>query len=123
MLDQAIFAAGDLEEDGLSLYGIAQDPPPDDGDQRAILLANGPASPALPHYDGVRVDGWVYVEWSTGEIELYDLEADPSQLQSRHTDVELAEVREHLAGVLDELRDCAGESCRVTTDVPQPDEG
>lgn len=108
------------ELDGRSLLALAEDPPDGDADPRAILIANGPGTEVLPHYDGVRVDGWVYLEWETGELELYDLEADPSQLESLHTAITHTEVREQLAALLDQLRDCVGEQCDVFASIPRP---
>ncbi|OWY60876.1 hypothetical protein B7486_66810, partial [cyanobacterium TDX16] len=109
-----------VEQDGRSLFPLAQDPPSEDGDPRAMLLENGPSSAVLPHYDGVRVDGWVYVEWETGELELYDLREDPSQLESLHTSVDHAEVREQLAALLDQLRTCEGSACDAYASVSYP---
>lgn len=37
-----------------------------------------------PSYCGVRTAGWKYVYYQTGERELYDLTADPYEMQSRH---------------------------------------
>jgi arylsulfatase A-like enzyme len=109
-----------VAQDGRSLLPLAQDPPSDDADPRAMLLENGPSTTNLPHYDGVRVDGWVYVEWETGELELYDLREDPSQLESLHTSLEHAEVREQLAALLGQLRSCVGSECDAFASVSRP---
>jgi arylsulfatase A-like enzyme len=34
-------------------------------------------------YDGIRIPGWTYAEYANGDKELYDLTADPYQLQNR----------------------------------------
>jgi N-acetylglucosamine-6-sulfatase len=49
-------------------------------------LSTGPSDPGGPSYCGVRTDGYKYVEYATGERELYDLRADPAELTSRHDD-------------------------------------
>ena len=49
-------------------------------------LSTGPNDPGGPSYCGVRSDRYKYVEYSTGESELYDLRADPAELTSRHDD-------------------------------------
>jgi hypothetical protein len=38
----------------------------------------------IPEYSGLRTDRYAYVEYVTGEKELYDLRADPYQLSSLH---------------------------------------
>lgn len=58
-------------------------------------------------YSAVRTDRYVYAE--TGlEQELYDLAADPFQLQSRHNDPSLAPVEAALDALLAKLTACAG---------------
>jgi N-acetylglucosamine-6-sulfatase len=52
-------------------------------------------------------------EGSPGERELYDMEADPHQLESLHDDPAHADKRVELAAHLAALRDCAGDSCRI----------
>jgi len=106
--------------DGRSLYPVAMAPPDEGEEQRAILLENGPTQPQAPHFEGIRVDGWTYVEWDTGELELYDREADPSQLESLHLSPDHAEVRAQLAEALDLLRGCEGEQCDVFLSVDRP---
>jgi N-acetylglucosamine-6-sulfatase len=61
---------------------------------------------------GVRNRRYVYAEHPDGEKELYDLAADPFQLESVHEDPAYSEVRELLAERLDALRTCAGASCQ-----------
>lgn len=50
---------------------------------RADFLAEGwPVY--FPAWAAVREERWKYVEWATGETELYDLAVDPFELQSLH---------------------------------------
>lgn len=77
---------------------------------RAVLLeAGGPYSRDL----GVRTDRWAYFALATGERELYDLDADPDQLDNRVDDPALADVQQQLAERLQALRVCRGEGCRA----------
>ena len=61
---------------------------------------------------GLRTPRYAYFEHPTGEVELYDLRADPLQLQSRHAGPPYADVRARLARRLDALRGCRGSGCR-----------
>lgn len=66
-----------------------------------------------PSYTAVRSsDGTVYVEHDGGEVEMYDLDDDPDQLDSVHADPAYAARRAAAAARLAELRTCAGSSCR-----------
>lgn len=69
-------------------------------------------NPAKPSYEAIRTARWLYVEYHTGARELYDLQADPLQLVSRHDAPALRAVRADLARRLAKLRKCAGKSCR-----------
>ena len=46
-----------------------------------ILIEHG-GGVAVPAYCGVRVQGWTFVRYATGEEELYDLSADPWETQN-----------------------------------------
>jgi arylsulfatase A-like enzyme len=60
----------------------------------------------VPSYFGVRdvAQGWLWVEYETGERELYDLALDPDQLENRADDPTYASVRAQLEARLDVLR-------------------
>ncbi|HYG64656.1 MAG TPA: sulfatase/phosphatase domain-containing protein, partial [Thermoanaerobaculia bacterium] len=96
--------------DGRSLIELAQNP--DAGKDRTLLVEGFSRNRNQVTYAGVRTDRWLYVEYQNGGRELYDLERDPRQLQSRHADPALANVRADLAGRLGRLRTCAGEGCQ-----------
>ena len=55
----------------------------------------------------------MYAEHDTGETELYDLQNDPLELQSRHDRPRVRRGEAELADRLDDLETCAGESCRM----------
>lgn len=59
-------------------------------------------------FSSIQRDGLVYTQWWTGERELYDLTADPHQLESLHDDPAYAERLGELTRALDDLRACAG---------------
>ncbi len=58
-----------------------------------------------PDYFGVRdvTNGYTYVEHESGETELYDLTADPAQLENKADDPSYAATRERLSERLEEL--------------------
>jgi N-acetylglucosamine-6-sulfatase len=65
---------------------------------------------AIPQFAAVRTKDYLYVEYVTGERELYDLNADPYQLESMHSTADPALLQE-LSQRLARLKSCAGKSC------------
>jgi N-acetylglucosamine-6-sulfatase len=64
------------------------------------------------NYQAVRTDRYLYSRYGTGEQELYDLQTDPFELQSRHNDPAYGTVRASLDRLLAETKKCAGGVCR-----------
>ena len=89
--------------DGTSLLPLARDPLTELG--RDVLLET-------PSYAAIRTPRYKYVEYTSGDRELYDLVTDPHELSSRHADSSLAGVRTELARRLAELRRGSGATCR-----------
>jgi hypothetical protein len=121
ILDAAGATAG-LTEDGRSLLPFAAHPDRFHG--RELLLEKGDVldnddDGVVPSgtFAAVRTSRYVYVANATGELELYDLEADPYQLQSQITNPAYDAVEAALAARLAPLRSCAGESCRTKPDL------
>ena len=97
--------------DGVSLLELARRPSIFAG--RDILLEDGPnGGPGNPRYSAVRTSRYKYVEYATGERELYDLRYDPYEQRSLHASPGYADVREGLAAKLARLRGCSGASCQ-----------
>ncbi|QVT78916.1 Multifunctional alkaline phosphatase superfamily protein [Nocardioides aquaticus] len=67
---------------------------------------------------GLRVPQYAFHRYRDGAGELYDLRADPAQLENRFDDPALADVRAVLEGTLRDLKDCKGKTCRT----PMPEE-
>jgi N-acetylglucosamine-6-sulfatase len=99
-----------LVMDGRSLIPIAQDPSVAQGRQ---LLIEQPSFGEQPSFTAMRTARYKYAEHGSGEKELYDLQNDPFELQSRHDDPVYAPVKALLADRLHQLRNCAGPSCRA----------
>jgi N-acetylglucosamine-6-sulfatase len=99
------------ELDGQSLLPFARSaalPGP-----RQILLEGPPrGNSSTPRFTGLRTRHRVYVEYSDGERELYDLRTDPYELDNRAHDPALAGVVSRLAQRLATLRGCAAADCR-----------
>jgi arylsulfatase A-like enzyme len=90
--------------------------------------AAGPALPfqaplgqAVLPYQAIRTDRYVYIEYGTGERELYDLAVDPWQISSKHLDPAYLRTQLALAVALTKLRLCGGAGCRAQTgSTPDP---
>ena len=67
-------------------------------------------------FEAVRTGTHKYVEYANGEIELYDLQADPYELESIHEGAD-ASLVEDLAARLEALRTCSGDGCREAEDA------
>lgn len=108
---KAARATPGLVQDGVSLVDVANAPQAYAG--RAILLANGPTGPVEhPQYHAIRTGRYKYVEYVTGERELYDLQVDPFEQRSVHRVRRYRDIRAQLATRLRSLRTCAGATCR-----------
>jgi len=93
--------------------------PPDELPAAAVAsLTSLPArAPGLTPYQGLRTAQYTYVEYTTGELELYDVQADPYQLQNLAATADSV-LLEQLSTRLQELSACAGASCRRIEDAP-----
>jgi arylsulfatase A-like enzyme len=77
------------------------------------------APEAIPSHAGFRAGSYKYVQYQTGEIELYLLEKDPFELENR-AGAAAAAVLDALSAHLAPLRDCAGEDCRGAEGAAPP---
>jgi hypothetical protein len=98
-----------------------------DGRSFAPLLTNSPPSSwrtafleeeSIWHpHKGVHTQRYTFTEYATGEHELYDLGADPYQLQSK-TQADNPQLYSALQTRLNALRACSGEGCRSAEGFP-----
>ena len=65
----------------------------------------------IPQYQGMRTDHYTYVEYVTGERELYDLRRDPHELQNVYSRA-TRRTRDGLEAALAALEECRGSACR-----------
>ena len=73
---------------------------------------------AIPEYHSLRTARYSYIEYTTGEKELYDLSADPTELTSLHASASHQALISDLQVRLEKLKKCAGtgqgpESCET----------
>jgi N-acetylglucosamine-6-sulfatase len=71
----------------------------------------------VPPYRAVRTQRYLYVEYKSGEHELYDLRKDPYELRNLYDSADPDLISE-LDSRLDALRDCAGKGCRAAENAP-----
>lgn len=110
--------------DGASLAPLLDSVPPKQAEWRQAFLVEAGrffpgagAGPPIdrPRLDAVRTVDHLYVEYSTGARELYDLRKDPHQLQNLLASGARGPAPEfaaRLARRLSALRGCSGEDCR-----------
>ncbi|MGH2981174.1 MAG: sulfatase family protein [Solirubrobacterales bacterium] len=105
---RATGARAGLRLDGRALQGFARNPGRERGRELSIETKD---------YSGVRTERYTYVEYTSGAnagfVELYDLDADPFQLQNVAAAPAYASVRAALDRRLGGLRICAGRKCRL----------
>jgi arylsulfatase A-like enzyme len=116
IVDAAGATAG-LTMDGRSLYPLFRQPATEWG--RDIVIENGPSRGngrrgRMQQFAAVRTPQYLYAAYANGERELYDLDGDPHELQSRHNDPAYQEIARKLALRLAALRDCAGAACSAS---------
>ncbi len=63
-------------------------------------------------YVGIRLGPYKYIEWPSGEKELYDITKDQYELNNLARDNNLAPIRNFLHNQLEALKECSGRSCR-----------
>jgi uncharacterized membrane protein YhfC len=73
----------------------------------------------IPEYHAVRTHRYLYVEYATGERELYDLQADPYELHNIATTASPAVLRS-LSAEVAALEHCRAAGCRTAEDQPVP---
>lgn len=101
-------ASPGLALDGADLAAMVRDP--SYVASRGVLLDNqtnlGRASS-----NGIHTGRYVYLEHSSGEVELYDLQLDPDEVDNRAGDPSYRVIQTQLAQRLGRLKQCAAASC------------
>jgi N-acetylglucosamine-6-sulfatase len=87
---------------------------------RTAIMNERPLGDAIPvpPYHALITQRYTYVEYDTGEKELYDREVDPYELESRHDDPAYAGTMATLSLRLQGLMGCKADACRTAEDGP-----
>ena len=106
-----------VKVDGRSLLPLAEHPDRYLGREILLEQFSGIAEAGEPTggvYSSVRTQRYKYVENATGEVEFYDLFADPYELRNQHGNPKYAEIEAALRRRLDGgLNRCEGDRCRI----------
>ena len=110
--------------DGRSLVPLLGNNPPTIAAWRqAYLLGHGQyttpgaaSNDSVPVFSGLRTVDYKYVEYSTGERELYDLNSDPYELQNVAA-TSNPFLLSQLSSQLAQLRSCVGLGCQTAEDI------
>ena len=91
---------------------LSPSPPSSDGWRQDFFLEiyRSPNAGTRP-IRGLRTRDLFYVEYPSGELQLYDLRSDPDQLESLHATAS-PDLIAQLAARTSELQTCAAETCR-----------
>lgn len=92
----------------LSSYLLA--PPPTLTTGSGARISNGNS---VLDFIGVRVGPYKYVEYDSGEWELYDLRSDPAELRNKALLRSWTRVRLYMRSVLRDMRGCRAAECRA----------
>ena len=91
---------------------LLEPPDADDEDAETDATPTGQRVPlGVPVYRGIRMNEYSYVEYVTGEKELYNLKSDPYQLQNLAAKAD-ANLLTQLAARLKQMTTCTGATCR-----------
>ena len=85
--------------------------PPDQDEPRPAVRRSRAGASIIPEYHGIRTHRHLYVEYDTGERELYDLRRDPAELHNIAASARHRLVQ-RLANRLARLKTCQAAGCR-----------
>ncbi len=91
---------------------LTGDPLPEDWRSTFLKKAKSREDWGRPGFEAIRTQRHLYVEYDTGERELYDLQKDPYQLNNVYEEAD-PELLRRLQERLGALRGCAGADCRA----------
>jgi N-acetylglucosamine-6-sulfatase len=90
---------------------LTGDPLPNNWRRTSAASAQSSEEWGRPWMKALRTEDYLYVEYKTGEHELYDLRKDPYELHNEYAKAP-PDLKQRLESQLDALRKCSGEECR-----------
>lgn len=110
LLLESFAKATDLDGDGLP-----------DGRPAPKPQAGASIAAPIENYLGVRIGPYKYIEYQTGDRELYDLAKDPHEVFSRHKVGNYDRVQRYLHELIAQLEGCVGPDCKaIAGPLPRP---
>lgn len=116
ILFESFVETADVEANGQP-GGGEEAPAPERAARAARASGRGPGATASivappKDYVGIRLGPYKYIEWPSGEKELYDINKDPYELNNLVRVSNLFPIRAFLHAQLTELVDCVGRACQ-----------
>jgi N-acetylglucosamine-6-sulfatase len=109
--------AGELEPDDLDQSDAATGGSATGATTSTSIRAGKASLSNIPEYQGIRTARYTYVEYSTGEKELYDVIKDPNELTNLAATARPA-LLTALRARLNNLRSCKADGCRTAENKP-----
>ena len=100
---------------------LTGDPLPGNWRRTSAASAQSSEEWGRPWLKALRTNNYLYVDYKTGEHELYDLRKDPYELNNMYATAP-PEITQRLEAQLDALRQCSAAQCRAA-ESDQPAEG
>jgi N-acetylglucosamine-6-sulfatase len=91
---------------------LTGDPLPNNWRRNSVMSAQASEEWGRPWMKALRTEDYLYVDYKTGEHELYDLGKDPYELHNEYSSAS-PELKKRLEAQLDALRQCSAEECRA----------
>jgi N-acetylglucosamine-6-sulfatase len=91
---------------------VTGDPLPNDWRRTSAGSARSSEEWGRPWLKALRTQDYLYVEYKSGEHELYDLRKDPYELHNEYA-AATTDLKQKLEKQLDALRQCTAEQCRA----------
>jgi N-acetylglucosamine-6-sulfatase len=91
---------------------VSGDPLPNDWRKTSSARADSSEEWGRPWFKALRTQEYLFVEYKTGEHELYDLRDDPHQLENLYDEAP-EDLLKQLNAQLDALRQCEADACRA----------